>query len=51
MAKAIETETKEAGASEKGFNIQEKVGKLGNDVDSLAKKTGDEALKLAKNIN
>lgn len=36
MAEIVETETKETG--KKGFNIQEKIRKTGDDVDSLAKK-------------
>lgn len=36
-----ESETKESGSEKKRFNIQERVGKLGNDIDSLAKKTWD----------
>ena len=46
-----DNETKESSSEKKRFSVQERVGKLGNDIDSLAKKTGDEASKLAKNIN
>ena len=46
----LKAQLKEPESGKKGFNIHEKVGKLGNDIDVLAKKTGDEASKLAKNI-
>ncbi|AKB50395.1 hypothetical protein MSBRW_1142 [Methanosarcina barkeri str. Wiesmoor] len=50
MAQPMESESKETEAGKKS-RIQEKVGKLGSDIDILAKKTGGEASKLAKNIN
>ncbi|WP_292391796.1 hypothetical protein [Methanosarcina sp. UBA5] len=50
MAQTMENESKGTEAGKKS-RIQDKVGKLGNDIDTLAKKTGDEAFKLAKNIN
>ncbi|WP_243684392.1 hypothetical protein [Methanosarcina barkeri] len=50
MAQPMESESKETETGKKS-RIQEKVGKLGSDIDTLAKKTGDEASKLAKNIN
>jgi len=51
MVITMESETKGNDTGKKGFNIHEKVRKLGNDIDALAKKTGDGASKLAKNIN
>lgn len=51
MVTAKANESKESETSKKSFNLHEKVGKLGTDIDTLAKKTGDEASKLAKNIN
>lgn len=48
MVTTKESATKETESSKKSSKIQEKVGKLGNDIDALAKKTGDEASKMAK---
>ena len=51
MVNTTESTTKGTESGKKNFNIHETVGKLGNDIDTLAKKTGDEALKLTKSIN
>ena len=51
MVTKTESTINETESGKKRFNIQEIFGKLCNDIDTLAKKTGDEALKLAKNIN
>lgn len=51
MVNTNESTTKETEPAKKSSKIQETVGKLGNDIDTLAKRTGDEAAKLAKNIN
>jgi ElaB/YqjD/DUF883 family membrane-anchored ribosome-binding protein len=51
MVNKTESTAQATESGKKGFNVKEVFGKLCNDIDALAKKTGDEALKHAKNIN
>jgi ElaB/YqjD/DUF883 family membrane-anchored ribosome-binding protein len=51
MVNKTENTINETESGKKRFNVQEIFGKLSNDIDTLAKKTGEEASKLAKNIN
>ncbi len=51
MAETMKSESKGTETGKKSSRIQEKVSKLGRDIDILANKSGDEASKLAKSIN